>query len=190
MNRLLKRAEAPSSGNLTGFVSGCQWDIAETTRYSPAKVRVHWTMHGLEIRRLRAGEEELARKLFQVFADVFETDHEELPPEYVAGLLRRDDLWVLAALAGDQIAGGITAHTLPMTRSQESELFIYDLAVRADLRRKGIGRALVTSLVHAARAEEIRTALIPVEPEDTDAVDFYRAIGGRESDVKMFLFVG
>ncbi len=144
----------------------------------------------LRIRRLRSGDEQLAHKLFRVITDVFEQDPSPLSPEYVSKLLGSAAFWALAALAGDQIAGGITAHTLPMTRSQEFELFIYDLAVPAEYQRRGIGRALMTSLLDAARAEGIQTAIVPVEPEDTHALDFYRAIGGGESDVKFFLFGG
>ena len=48
--------------------------------------------------------------------------------------------------------GGLTAHALPMTRSPEAELFIYDLAVRADRQRRGIGRTLVLATLDRAKA--------------------------------------
>jgi hypothetical protein len=41
--------------------------------------------------------------------------------------------WAIAAFAAKDIGGGITAHTLPMTRTESSEIFIYDVAVRSDI---------------------------------------------------------
>ncbi|MBC8164852.1 MAG: GNAT family N-acetyltransferase, partial [Bryobacteraceae bacterium] len=127
-------------------------------------------------------------ELFVLFADVFEQEYQELTPPYLARLLSRAEFWAVAAMAGDHIVGGITAHCLPMTLSEESELFIYDLAVRAEHQRKGIGRALVARLLDWAAVEGIRTAFVPADNEDTHALDFYRAVGGRESAVTIFLF--
>lgn len=45
----------------------------------------------------------------------------------------------LAACVGSEI-GGLTARTLSQTSSASSELFIYDLAVRRDYHRHGVGR--------------------------------------------------
>jgi len=50
------------------------------------------------------------------------------------------------------IVGGLTAHTWPMTRAEQSEIFIYDIAVRKDQQRKGVGRRLVTALLESAVA--------------------------------------
>ncbi len=97
----------------------------------------------VDIRRLGPGDEVLAREMFATMATVFEEDTHVLHDEYVQQLLRREDFWAVVAREGDLVLGGITAHALPMTRSQSTELFIYDLAVRADWQRRGIGRALV-----------------------------------------------
>ena len=142
----------------------------------------------MTIRRLAPGDEALAQRLFQLFADVFEEDYHALSLPYLSQLLIRADFWVLAAFLDDGIVGGITAHRLPMTRAEVSELFIYDLAVAVDHQRKGIGRALVAQLRDAAAAEGIDTAFVPADNEDTYALDFYRAIGGTESPVTFFVF--
>ena len=145
-------------------------------------------MGDIEIRRLRAGDEELAQRVFRVMAEVFDEGFEELTLPYVGRLLERSNFWAMAALEGGRAVGGITAHQLPMTHSEASELFIYDLAVAVDYQRKGIGRALVRALVEAARAEGMRVAFVPAEEEDTHALEFYRAIGGKESAVRFFVF--
>ena len=68
-------------------------------------------------------------------------------------LLSRQDFWAFVALAGEEVAGVITAFGLPLTRLERRELFIYDIAVKEDWQRKGIGRALVGAPRQAAPAE-------------------------------------
>jgi aminoglycoside 3-N-acetyltransferase I len=148
----------------------------------------------MAVRRLGPGDEEIAREMFATmaagFAEDGETDDDGTPldDEYVRLLLRREDFFAVVATEGNCVLGGVTAHALPMTRNRATELFIYDLAVRADRRRKGIGRALVTELLASAAAAGIKTSFVPADNEDTHALDFYRALGGEASPVTFFTF--
>jgi aminoglycoside 3-N-acetyltransferase I len=142
----------------------------------------------MTIRRLGPGDEQIAREMFRVMAIVFEEDSGELDGDYVRQLLMREDFWALVATESGTVVGGITAHALPMTRSQSTELFIYDLAVRVDRQRRGIGRALVRELLELAAAVGIKTSFVPADDEDTHALEFYRAIGGAASPVTFFTF--
>lgn len=125
---------------------------------------------------------------------VFEEDSEErrdgepLRDADVTSLLEREEFWALVATEATEVVGGITAHTLPMTRSRSKELFIYDLAVRADRQRRGIGRALVNQLLSLARQGGVETAFVPADNEDAHALEFYRAVGGVASSVTFFTF--
>jgi aminoglycoside 3-N-acetyltransferase I len=150
----------------------------------------------MKIRRLRSGDDGFALATFAMMDAVFrEADDDDLPDAnpldnaYVARLLERDDFFVLAALEEGSVVGGVTGHVLPMTRSQCSELFIYDLAVRTDRQRSGIGRALVTELCDVAAALGITTSFVPADNEDAHAIAFYRSIGGNASAVTFFTFV-
>lgn len=142
----------------------------------------------LQIRRLECGDEDLARDTFAMMTSVFDEGAADLGAAYLATLLARPDFWAMAALDGEEVVGGLTAHALPMTRSPEAELFIYDLAVRADRQRRGIGRALVLATLDRAKAEGLRAAFVPADDEDAHAIAFYRAIGGRASPVTFFTF--
>lgn len=142
----------------------------------------------LSVERLGPSHLQLAHELFTMMAAVFEEERTPLPDEYVERLLRRADLFILAAVEDGAMVGGITAHVLPMTRSATSELFIYDLAVRTDRQRRGIGRALVDELRARGLAEGIDTSFVPADEEDTHALDFYRALGAEESPVRFFVF--
>ncbi len=135
--------------------------------------------------RLGPGDRARAKALFALMAAVFDEDCETLSDAYVDRLLGRADFWVIAALSDDDLVGGLTAHTLPMTRTQVSELFIYDLAVRPAHQRRGVGRGLIAHLRGAAGAAEI---FVAVDDEDAHALDFYRAVGGSAAPVTIFTF--
>lgn len=138
--------------------------------------------------RLKAGDRDLARALFSWMAEVFEEECEVLSDGYVDRLLAREEFWAIAAFDDDQIIGGVTAHTLPMTRTETSEMFIYDIAVRSDHQRKGVGRHLVADLQDRAAASGIRELFVPADNDDVHALDFYRALGGAASPVTFFTF--
>jgi aminoglycoside 3-N-acetyltransferase I len=150
---------------------------------------MQWTQ-GTEMRlkRLKAGDREPAKVLFTLMSKVFEEGSEELGDGYVDRLLGQEDFWAIAAFVDNDIVGGITAHTLPMTRTESSELFIYDIAVRSDHQRKGIGRRLMEELRAQAAGVGIRYLFVPADNEDVHALDFYRALGGEAAPVTIFTF--
>ena len=75
-----------------------------------------------------------------------------------------------------------------MTSTEAVEVFIYDLAVRPDHQRQGVGRHLVTELRNSAAASGIANVFVAADNDDVQALDFYRALGGRSSPVTLFAF--
>jgi aminoglycoside 3-N-acetyltransferase I len=145
-------------------------------------------MQDISITRLAATDEKLAQQTFLTMAQVFNEDSAPLGSPYLKSLLSRSDFWAFAALAAKEVVGGITGFNLPLTRLERRELFIYDLAVKVDWRRKGIGRALFDSLRQAAAAEGIGEGFVLADDEDKHALDFYRALGAFASRVTTFSF--
>jgi aminoglycoside 3-N-acetyltransferase I len=145
-------------------------------------------MANIRTLRLTAADIEIARQLFLLMARVFGGPSEPLSDEYLHRLLSRPDYWTIAGLMDDELVGGLTAYTLPMTRQQVSEIFIYDVAVRSDQQRKGVGRALISTLRDAAAAEGIDEIFVPADNEDEHALDFYRSLGADPAAVTFFTF--
>jgi aminoglycoside 3-N-acetyltransferase I len=145
-------------------------------------------MREVRVERLTVADVELARALFDTMTRVFATSAEALSDGYLVRLLDRDDFWALAALVDGQLVGGLTAHTLPLTRAEVSELFIYDIAVVPEWQRQGVGRKLVSTLRSQAAGAGIAVAFVPADNEDTHALGFYRALGGVPAPVTIFTF--
>lgn len=137
-------------------------------------------------RRLGLGDRELARRLFTMMAEVFDEPFRPLEDGYLDRLLARPDFWALAACDGEEPVGGVTAHAMPMTRQASTELFVYDIAVRDDRQRQGIGRLLLTRLRESAAQAGITEIFVAADADDTHALDFYRALGSDEAPVVMF----
>ena len=119
-------------------------------------------------------------------ADVFGEAREPLSDRYLGRLLARPGFWAYAAVVDGASVGGLTAHTLPMTTGERSEVFLYDIAVAAEVQRQGIGRKLVETLLGDTRQAGIAVMFVPADDEDIHAIDFYRALGGRASNVTFF----
>ena len=126
--------------------------------------------------------------MFAALAEAFEEDAGALGDAYIDGLLCREDLWLIAAWDDGVVAGGLTAHILAMTRSESSEVFLYDIGVRPTSQRRGMGRALVEALRSDAAAAGLGDVFVPAENEDVHALDFYRALGGEACAVTHFTF--
>ena len=145
-------------------------------------------MTRIRTKRLSVDDRDLARRTFQLMVEVFEEESASLSDRYLDQLLSGRSFWAFAALLGDDVVGGITAHTLPMTRTEASEVFIYDIAVHLDYQRRGIGRELVSALRAGAAAAGIYDIFVPADNDDTHALDFYRRLGAEPSPVTFFTF--
>jgi aminoglycoside 3-N-acetyltransferase I len=145
-------------------------------------------MDEVQTRRLTSSDRELARRMFVMMAGVFEEENEQVCDGYIDRLLNREEFWAIAAFMGDEIVGGLTAHTLPMTRAEASEMLVYDIAVRRDHQRRSVGRQLLTTLREAAADSGIQDVFVAANANDAHAVHFYAALGGVSSSVTHFSF--
>jgi aminoglycoside 3-N-acetyltransferase I len=94
---------------------------------------------------------------------------------------------VISASIDNEVIGGLTAHTLPMTRNESEEVFVYDIAILERFRRLGAGRMLIDSLRHAAKEVGVSDVFVPVDEDDREALEFYRSLQGTESPIRFFV---
>lgn len=132
---------------------------------------------------------ERAHGLLGVFSEAFEdpdTYERARPgPDYLRRLLGSDTFIALAAVQGDQVVGGLAAYELHKIEQARSEIYIYDLAVRASHRRLGVATALIRHLQALARQRGAWVVYVQADHGDDPAVALYTKLGVRE-DVMHF----
>jgi len=99
---------------------------------------------------------------------------------YTRELLSRDTFIALAALAGDEVVGGLAAYELAKFEQPRSEIYIYDLAVDEAHRRLGIATALIVELKKIARARGAYVIYVQADHGDDPAIALYTKLGVRE----------
>jgi aminoglycoside 3-N-acetyltransferase I len=101
---------------------------------------------------------------------------------YLRRLLGGESFIALVALKNGDVVGGIAAYELRKFEQERSEIYIYDLAVAAAHRRKGIATALIEELkaIAATRGAHVIFVQADTGIEDAAAVALYTKLGVRE----------
>ena len=142
--------------------------------------------HETGISQLRSADLPLMRELLGVFGTAFEdieTYTARQPSDaYLQRLLDSDTFVALAASAGGVVVGGLAAYELQKFEQARSEFYIYDLAVLASCRRRGIATALLERLrdIAAARGAYVIFVQADTGAEDQPAIELYTRLGTRE----------
>jgi len=142
-----------------------------------------------EIKQLAREDLAAFKSLIQMFNTVFEEEHPTLGSDaYLLKLLGNKDFIVIAAISENEVVGGLTAHELPVVYSDHSEIFLYDMAVKPEYQRMGIGKGLIQSLKEYCITHVIETFFVMAHEEDEHALEFYHATGGKSERVINFLY--
>ena len=146
------------------------------------------TGSAFQIKRLT--DEDLVdfQALVKLFNMVFEEESKMGSEAHLRKLLSSQNFIALAALVKNKVVGGLTAYELPMYDSDSSEIFIYDLAVKSQYQRMGIGTGLIQSLREYCLRQGIKEFFVMAHEEDEHAVEFYRATGGKSENVINFVY--
>lgn len=141
------------------------------------------------IKQLSAIDLELMDSTLSLFGDAFnevETYTARRPGNaYLRKLLGSDYFIALVAIQDNQVVGALAAYELHKFEQERSEIYIYDLAVDAAHRRKGIATAMIQSLRAIAAARGAYVIFVQADYGDDPAVALYTKLGVRE-DVMHF----
>ena len=137
----------------------------------------------LAVERLGAGDVEAMRAANQLFGEVFgeEGYHGPRPgDDYLRKLLGDDKFIALTARIDGEMAGALAGYELIKFEAERSEIYIYDLAVREEFRRRGVATALIEALKPIAREVGAWMIYVQADPPDAPAVALYDKLGTRE----------
>jgi aminoglycoside 3-N-acetyltransferase I len=109
------------------------------------------------------------------------------PPSdaYLEGLLAKEHVIPLVALADRQVIGGLVAYELDKFEQERREIYIYDLAVEEAHRRQGVATALIEYLGEIASSRGAWVIYVQADYGDEPAIALYTKLGRRE-DVMHF----
>ena len=102
------------------------------------------------------------------------------PPAYTRVLLARESFIALAAVQAGKVIGGLVAYELPKFEQARSEIYIYDLAVDAAHRRRGVATALIRHLQAMAAERGAWVIFVQADQGDDAAIALYTRLGTRE----------
>ena len=137
-----------------------------------------------DIRRLGPDDLDLHARLMTLFGEAFEdpaTYTGARPgPDHVRKLLNDQGFLALIALSDGAVIGGLAAYELVKFERERSEFYIYDLAVAAGFRRKGVATALIGRLRGIASERGALVIFVQADQGDGPAIALYEGLGIRE----------
>lgn len=138
---------------------------------------------------LSGSDVSLLQELLKVFGEAFEdleTYQGAIPNDgYLQAFLRKDHVIVVVALIERKVVGGLVAYVLDKFEQERREVYIYDLAVAVDHRRKGVATRLIRELQIISKARGAYVTIVQADQGDTPAIQLYESLGTRE-DVHHF----
>ena len=136
------------------------------------------------VRQIKVDDVSRLRELLKVFGTAFEDadSYENNPPSetYLKGLLESDNFIALIALQNETVVGGLVAYELRKFEQQRSEVYIYDLAVASEHRRRGIATKIIHELMTIAKQRGAYVIYVQADLGDEPAIALYTKLGARE----------
>ena len=147
---------------------------------------------GYTFEQLTTSDIHLLKDLLRVFGEAFEDveTYQGAVPEddYLRSLLAMRHFIVVVACFGGEVVGGLAAYELQKFERDRREIYIYDLAVAKEHRRKGVATGLIAELKRVAAKRGAYVIYVQADKDDAPAIALYQGLGRRE-DVHHFDFI-
>lgn len=130
-----------------------------------------------KFKRLTITNLEELKQLRIVFAEAFEEKegYSKIPSnEYLESILKDPKCIILVAIdEQNKVVGGLVAYELNKIGLEISEMYLYDLAVSLEHRRKGIATKLISNLKVVAKKIGAKVVFVQAHNEDLEAIALY-----------------
>jgi aminoglycoside 3-N-acetyltransferase I len=142
--------------------------------------------------QLTTSDVALLKDLLRVFGEAFEdveTYQGAVPSnDYLRSLLAMPHFIAIVARSAGTVVGGLAAYELQKFERDRREIYIYDLAVANEHRRKGVATGLIAELMRVAAERGAYVIYVQADRDDAPAIALYQGLGQRE-DVHHFDFI-
>lgn len=143
----------------------------------------------ISCKKLTLKDDIFLTELINIYADVFGTESFSIPGrDYLKSLLVKENIIFCVALLNSSVIGGLTAYILPSVYYPSSQVYIYDLAVKKNMHRQGIGKEIISFLKSYSKELAYKEIYVQADFEDQHAIDFYKATGGHSEKVIHFSY--
>ena len=136
-------------------------------------------------RRLTCADASRLKDLLRVFGEAFgEVDtYQHFVPgdDYLTRLLSKQHFIAVVAIKEDEVVGGLAAYELDKFEQDRREIYIYDLAVAASHRRRGVATAMIGELKRIASGQNAYVIFVQADLEDGPAIALYESLGTKET---------
>jgi len=135
----------------------------------------------MTVRRLRAGDEHAAGRVVEDLK--FRMDEVvgvSVDPAYMRAFLADDRHYFVVAYVGEVPVGYVFGYRLSRFDGKPPMVFVYEVAVVEEHRRRGIGRALIEEVKRLAHEDGCRKMLVPTNTSNGAAMALYRSAGGEQ----------
>ncbi len=141
----------------------------------------------IQVKKLGPNDIDKFTKLIRVFEEVFEMKNFAIPEEkHLIQLLEKEEFFVFVAMLGNKVVGGLTAYTLQQYYSVSPLIFIYDIAIKTEVQRQGVGKRLISTLSNYCKDNGYEEMFVLADEVDNHAIEFYRSTGAIEGRVVNF----
>jgi GNAT superfamily N-acetyltransferase len=133
------------------------------------------------IRRLLASDAEIAHQIMTKIKFVEDgTEHltKTLTADYLRDFLNYEGHYLLAALDGNTPIGFILAYRLQRVDRSQNMMFLYEINVAKEFRKKGVGIALINKVKEMCKQESILKMFVLTNRSNTAAYNLYKNTGG------------
>lgn len=146
----------------------------------------------VSIQKLSSANTPEFKQLIKLFNEDDGIARKEISSEdYLKSFLLNESNHVLIALSNEELAGGLIAYELKMYKSETTEMFLFEIGVKAAFRMAGIGTQLITRLKEICVERKIVQMFVLTSDTNTAANLLYKktaGICGESSNMYSYFF--
>jgi aminoglycoside 3-N-acetyltransferase I len=100
---------------------------------------------------------------------------------YLSRLLGKEHFIAIVGMVDGVVIGGLAAYQLDKFEQDRREIYIYDLAVHEQHRRKGVATGLIGALTRVAAQRDVYVIFVQADLDDGPAIALYESLGTKET---------